>query len=115
MTTKHPTTHPVRRLSGTRKREFYLSLCETPYSKDCNSYWDGGSRDNYTVLDMNGKYLETPPRGNGTFNKFADPYTIKPGTLLMETGIFCGKPATVTFYGNESDRPWITKLLGITL
>lgn len=111
MTTRYPTTPMVRRLSGTRKREFYLVLHETPVTKDCNSYWDGGSRDSYTVLDMNGQYIETPPSGG--FNKLADPYTIKPGTLLMETGIFCGKPATVTFYGNESDRPWITKLLGI--
>lgn len=113
MTTKYPTTPMVRRLSGTRKREFYLAIFEAPsYVKDCNSYWDGGSKDSYTVLDMNGKYLETPPSGG--FNKRADPYTIKPGTILMETGVFRGKPATVTFYGNESDRPRITKLLGIT-
>ena len=103
----------VRRLSGTRKREFNLMLRSgSPITKDCNSYWDGGSRDSYAVLDMNGQYLKTPPSGDG-FNKLADPYEIQPGTLLMETGVFCGKPSTPTFYGHESDRPWITKLLGI--
>ena len=112
MTTRYPTTPMVRRLSGTRKREFYLAMFEAPYVKDCNSYWDDGSKDNYRVLDMNGQFVEVPP--SGSFKKRADPYTIKPGTILMETGLFRGKPATPTFYGNESDRPWITKLLGIT-
>jgi len=108
----YKTTPVVRRLSGTRKREFRLHLyANPPITKDCNSYWDSGSRDSYTVLNMNGDYLETPLPGG--YYKLAEPYEIKPGTLLMETGTFCGKPATVCFYGHESDRPWITRLLGI--
>ena len=110
----YKTTAMVRRLSGTRKREFNLVLYNTPsITKDCNSYWDGGGIDKYAVLDMNGQYIRTPPSGDG-LNKLADPYVIQPGTLLMETGVFCGKPTTPTFYGHESDRPWITKLLGIS-
>lgn len=109
----HKTTPVVRRLSGTHKREFNLWFSDRqPFTHDCNSYWDGGSRDTYTVLDMNGQFIEFPP--SGSFNKLADPYVIRPGTLLMNTGVFRGKPTTVCFYGHESDRPWILMLLGVS-
>lgn len=111
---EHKVTTMVRRLSGTHKRRFNLWLSDKqPLTHYCNSYWDGGSRDSYSVFDLNGQFIETPPSGNG-LDKLADPYVIQPGTLLMETGVFCGKPATVCFYGHESDRPWILKLLGVS-
>lgn len=62
-------------------------------SMNTNSYWDGGSRDTFVVVDL--KTLRaTPIAGINPLNppaNWRDPTVIQPGTVIVEHSIFCGK------------------------
>ena len=61
------------------------------------TYWDGGTRSTYTAVDLathrsQGAPHYNPPQFGGPT---ASPEVALPiGTVIVETGIFCGKKAT---------------------
>lgn len=94
-----------------KKRTVYLVQGPTPKNKELRSYWDGGSRDYYSVYEIATGRIETMGSNHPFFER-DKPSTLKelpPGFLLIETGVFCGKPSMMRIYSNEADR---IKLLG---
>lgn len=90
-----------------------------------NSYWSGGSRDEYAVVEistlrrkslpttthpffdivnqgmasMSNAHVSADHVGNVTLN------FLPPGYVLVAAGTFCGKPTTATVYFNPADMP----------
>lgn len=64
-------------------------------------YWDGGSRSTYSGFTLQGvecplKYNSAPPQFNGGApDRIA---VLDPDFVVLESGTFCGKPATVTIF-----------------
>lgn len=105
-----------------RKHNAFLS--EFGSGVTINSYWDGGSKSVYVVVelatgrhralptsshpyfDLNGATGETPDvtfeRGIATLKRLPE------GFALVEGGVFCGKLATAHVYVNPAN---LTKLL----
>ena len=90
-----------------------------------NSYWDGGSRDYFAIVDLatmttrpmpthTHPYFEVAARGlanqdNGVVSvDRVGNITLKilpEGFALVQTGIFCGKPGTAHVYLNPANMP----------
>lgn len=99
--------------SSYKRHKAYLYTFPTS-GKQINSYWSGGSKSVYTLVDIATRerrdmpssshpYFEIDRVGNITLKYIPD------GWALVETGYFCGKVSTATIYVNESN---LTKLLG---
>lgn len=87
---------------GYKKREAAFSVRDTITLE--GTYWDGGSRSTYTAINL--QTLQTsaaeqfaPPQFGGP--RHAPAVTIPDGVAIVETGIFCGKPATARVYVNS--------------
>ena len=104
------TTEKVKQLTGTRKREFSLDTTTRPQNTD--SYWSGGSRSEFFVHNLDTRANFTPPAGRYPFTERND-YTLQPGDVLIETGTFCGKPATPRFLCRPEDLERVKTWLGI--
>ena len=70
------------------------------------TYWDGGSRSTYTAVRMTdgfslGAPQYDPPQFGGP--RQAPMVTIPVGVAIVETGTFCGKPATAAVTINPAD------------
>jgi len=110
-----------------RKRSAGLSTFASS-GQNINSYWDGGSRDEYAIVDLSTMtkapmptvghpYFEVKGAGVPTGE---DQYVIvdhvgnvtlkslPQGYVLVRAGTFCGKPSTAHVYAHASD---LTKLL----
>jgi len=103
-------TRKIIQLTGTRKKTFRLILSDRPLS--VNSYWDGGSRDEYGVFNINTGQSFIPPTGTYPFTT-PNQYTLKPGEILVQTGTFCSKPATPTIYCLPEDTTKVRQFLGL--
>ena len=80
----------IKELTGTKKRE----ICLYTTTKECtNSYWDGGSRSEYEVFNMNTGRRFMPPTGTYPWTT-TNEYMLQPGDILIETGTLCGKSRT---------------------
>lgn len=113
-----------------RKRNVFVS----PFAANgehVNSYWDGGSRDEHVLIEIN--TLRTKPlptshpfydlAGKGISN-VEDEYvtidsagnvrlkTIPRGYALVTAGTFCGKPATAHIKAHPDDLPTLTGKTG---
>ena len=71
-----------------------------------NTFWDGGSRSTYTAVDLATGKASTaeqyaPPQFGGPRAPLN--VAIPPGVAIVETGYFCGKPATASVYINPAD------------
>lgn len=111
--TTYPTTPRVKALTGTRKKNFFFSTTITPQS--VNSYWDGGSKSNYAVYNIQTGIYSTPSQNSSTtFPKFTDhTYQLQPFEILIETGVFMGKPATPQIICREEDKINVMAYLNI--
>lgn len=107
---KFKTTNKVRELTGTRKREFHLDVTCRPQNTD--SYWSEGSKSDFLVHNLNtgGEFVPSPGRYPWTTS---NEYTLQPGDVLIETGTFCGKPATPSFLCLPNDEQRVKEWLGI--
>ena len=87
---KYKITQKVKDITGSRKREFRFS---TATQCGTNSYWDGGSRSQYEVHNIiTGKGIV--PSGGDYPWTIPNTYVFQPGDVMVETGMFCGKPST---------------------
>jgi hypothetical protein len=110
MNNYYPMTAQAKRLSGSRKREFrFYTGADRP--QNTASYWNGGSKTSYTVINMLTGAQGIPPCGQ--YPTFQASYTLRPQELLMETGVFCGKPGTARFNCRTEDEALARKFLGI--
>lgn len=68
-----------------------------------NSYWDGGSRDEYRLIDLTTGRVASIPESHPAYNRTDDGTPcgrlelreLPPNCALVAGGTFCGKPATV--------------------
>ena len=89
---------------GSRKRKASVEVSESVcYS---GTYWDGGSRTEYTAVSLsdfravNGARFNPPQFGGPR----VDPVVaVPPGIVIVEHGTFCGKPATPCVHVNPAD------------
>ena len=71
--------------------------------RNVNSYWDGGSRDEYRLVELESRRVFAVPTSHPFFDRRDDGERcgslqiaeLPPGTALVCGGTFCGKPATV--------------------
>lgn len=102
-------TTKVKSLTNSRKRQFSLGTRTTVCT---DSYWDGGSKSDYTVINLDtGRWL-TPPAGQYPWTTRND-YTLQPGDVVVETGMFCGKAAAPHFMCRPEDEERVLAWLGI--
>lgn len=73
-----------------RKQNVFVTRVKAPAKQNVLSYWDGGSRD-YFTLHRAGKvnHVSASP-----FQGEAASVELQTGDVLVRTGVFCGKPAT---------------------
>jgi hypothetical protein len=90
----------IVKLTGSKKRKAILARPTTEVRLS-GTYWDGGSRSNYFLVDLNtmqAKALASyaPPQFGGPKE---DPVVkIEPHQAVVEAGVFCGKASTPTVY-----------------
>ncbi len=111
----------ARVLPSYRKHNVYVSEFG---SRNINSYWDGGSKSDYCLVDLNTmRTLPLPSSSHPYFDvarytaggenesvsiDHAGNITLKvlpPNTALIETGYFCGKPSTAHIFVNADNMP----------
>ena len=102
-----PMTSSVRRLTGSRKRTFWLSFSPDDTSHSTASYWDSGSRDKYSVINMRTGRIRYP--STGRFPIFKADTVLEPGEILVGTGVSQGKPSTSHLHVRESDKDLFDK------
>ncbi len=88
------------KLVGSRKKKAILARPTTQVTLS-GTYWDGGSRSSYFLVDLNTQQVQpcehyNPPQFGGPRQ---DPVvTLAPHQAVVEAGVFCGRPATPTIY-----------------
>lgn len=102
----------VRGLDGERKRDFTLSPSSRPQFNTA-SYWSGGSRDYFTVINIATGARTTPPAG--TYPAFDAHYSLNVGEVLMQTGVCMGKPMAPRFHCLPEDNNRARSFLGLPL
>lgn len=104
-----------------RKKKAFISSFTS--GKNINTYWSGGSRPQYVLIDIVTKQIKTLPNAShpyfdiaakGLSNKETDAVKVDhvgnvtlqflpDGIALIEAGTFCGKPAIAYVYLNENN------------
>jgi len=88
-----------------RKKKYFLS--QLHYPMDMDSYWSGGSRDVYHIVDVITKKVARLPSNHPVFEP-GRPYTLaRPlpeNFIVIQTGVFCGKTATPHIYVQDLDQ-----------
>lgn len=104
--------HKVKYLTGSKKKKFFLSKGLTP--RLLHSYWDGGSKDEYAVVNIRTGARTMPPTWGGNYDRSGQrEYVPVAGDILIQTGSFCGKPATPYISFREEDEPAVYAFLGV--
>lgn len=102
-------TDKVKAMTGTRKRSFSVRVQPKVTT---NSYWSGGSKSDWRVTNLLTGKTFVPPAGSYPWTT-PNVYELQPGDIVIETGTFCGKPATPCFRCLEADLPAVKKFLGL--
>ena len=90
-------TRQTKALTGSKKTRLYLRVVTPGATVQTPSYWDGGSRDDWTIHRPGSR--TSVPTNHPFFEAGAkSTVTLDHGTLLVQTGVFCGKPATPTIH-----------------
>ena len=96
---------------GYKKRKAFIQSREKITLS--NTYWDGGSRSSYTIVNLTtGKttydsYAAVPPQFGGV----APVVEIDNDIAIIETGVFCGKPATASVFVSPENYNKLLKLV----
>lgn len=113
MTTQYnQMTVQAKQWSGSRKKQFGFYVDSNQSTHNTASYWDGGSKTTYTVINMLTRQTGNPPCGS--YPTFKAEYTLNPQELLMETSVFMGKPGTPRFTCRADDEELARRFLGIS-
>lgn len=85
-----------------RKKHYFLDTLH--YPMDMASYWDGGTRDVYHIVDLKTRRVARLPSNHPMFEP-GRPYTLaRPlpeNLIVIQTGVFCGKTATAHIYVHD--------------
>lgn len=107
-----------------RKKTASIDLF-SEYGHSINSFWDGGSRDEYAVVELaTGQKKNLPTSSHpyfdlaahGVVNQESEAVVVDgrgnatlkilpEGFVLIQAGTFCGKPATARLYLNQANMP----------
>jgi hypothetical protein len=97
---KHPLADIARRaFPAYRGRKFRVVISARP--SRLLSFWDGGSRDTYQVV-QDGRAI-SPPTVAPFGRENAPDFVPVPGAILVEHSIFMGKDAGCTIYLHPDD------------
>lgn len=93
-----PTTAVMRKAFPTYAgKKYKLVVREGPMS--LTSYWDGGSRDYYQIIQLaDGEHVAVRENGSGFVPSLPELPVPCPGYAVVEHSIFCGKDAGLTLY-----------------
>lgn len=86
-------------------RKFYFEISDRP--ETLNSYWDGGSKDTYVLVDIKTKRVSIPGT-NGPYQKEYPKFQPLPGLALVRHTIFCGKDVGCTVHLHPEDKEKVT-------
>lgn len=106
-----------------RKTKCFLSVFDPEYGQRINSYWSGGSRDEYVVIELSTFHRHPLPTQSHPYFDIArhglanlenahvtvdhvGNITLKhlpEGFALIQAGTFCGKPATARVFVNAAN------------
>lgn len=95
---------PIMQLIGSRKKHAFLHVTDKVTLS--GTYWDGGSRSEYyavqlaTMQKLAAPHYDPPQFGGPTKSPQVE---IPKGVIIVESGIFCGKPATPVIYVRPDD------------
>jgi hypothetical protein len=91
---------------ASRKRSFFFSLFPAK-GMDLDSYWSGGSRDYYAIIELATGKRHDVGSNHPMFEAGKPRYlgTLPEGFVLLQYGVFCGKTATPYVYLNQADAP----------
>ena len=104
-------TSRSKTLSGSRKKQFGFYVQNDNRPINTASYWDGGSKTSYEVVNMLTGARGLPPCGS--YPSFKAEYALQAQELLIETSVFMGKPGTPRFTCLSNDEDLARKFLGI--
>ena len=90
----------IVKLVGSKKRKAILARPTDKVTMG-GTYWDGGSRSDYFLVDL--KAMQARPLPHVSPPQFGGPkedpvINLEPHQAVVEAGIFCGKPSTPTIY-----------------
>ena len=102
-------TEGVKRLTHSKKKTFWFMTSRLICT---NSYLDGGSRSEWRVMNLDTKADFIPSPGHYPWTT-ANDYIFQPGDVVIETGLFCGKPATPHFHCLPADVQRVKAWLGV--
>ena len=90
-----------RAAPGYRKREVGISIAKAVTLS--GGYWDGGTRSQWYAVSVQG--VSRPPLSYPTspFGPQAPTVEMVDGIVIIEDGVFCGKPATLHIYVTAND------------
>jgi len=106
MTVKASDVSEIMRAVGSRKRTAWITPSESvSYS---GTFWDGGSRSEYTAIDLEtGRAVSgvrfNPPMFGGPNETPVVP--VPQGVVIVRHGVCMGKPATPHIFVHPSDMP----------
>ena len=83
-----------------------VSVTEFHGPKNVNSYWDGGSRNEYALYELHTEKVYRVPTSHPFFDRKSNGLPcgnlemreLPPNTVLVQGGVFCGKPSTIVLY-----------------
>lgn len=102
-------TRESKNLTKSNKRKFFLSTTTKDKEHNCASYWDEGSKSNYSIYNYLTKQWRSIP--TGSYPTFKATCQLENFELLIKTGIFCGKEATPHITCLEDELENVRKLL----
>jgi hypothetical protein len=87
--------------AGYRKHKVIVARYPAPYKAQVRSYWDGGSRYEFTLI-RNGIRTGVTQSINPLHPPGDTRIELQAGDVLVQTGIFCGKTAAAIITYVES-------------
>ena len=89
---------------GYTGRHHKLVTYESGATIGYRSYWDGGSRDTYAVVELaTGRSIGLPSNHPMFDPKTPETLPVAPGYVIVEHSIFCGKDHGLTYHVSSAD------------
>ena len=111
-------TRESKKATGGRKQTIAAITHSEPTIR-LSSDWSGGSRTLYQAVNSSGRVGPLPDNASEYRTSWAQAgpsirdWPIPAGLVVLETGTFCGRPATPTLVGEYSDVQRVLEAWGI--